>query len=61
MTGDGRSTDVEPVWVVWSEFFEGGGFHDINPGRDLEFPYTRLGRFQTEDGGKGSIPDRFKN
>jgi hypothetical protein len=54
VTGNGRSTDVEPVGVVGSEFFEGGGFDDIYPGRDLEFAYTRLVRFQTEYGGKGA-------
>jgi hypothetical protein len=61
VTSNGCGTDVEPVWVVGSEFFEGGGFHDINPGRDLEFAYTRLVRFQSEGGEKGSIPERFKN
>src|SRR5271170_2374077 len=42
VTGNGCGTDVEPVRVVGSEFFERGCFDDINPGGDLELAYTIL-------------------
>jgi hypothetical protein len=37
VTGYRGSADVEPVWVIRSEFFVGGRFHNVDPRRDFEF------------------------
>jgi len=34
---DGCGADIEPVWIIGSEFLEGAGFDDIDPGRDFDF------------------------
>ena len=39
MSGDGCGTDVEPIWIVGSEFFVCSGLDDIDPGWNLEFTY----------------------
>jgi len=36
---DGCGSDVEPIWIVGSEFFEGGSFDDVDPGGNFEFAF----------------------
>jgi len=33
----GGGADVEPVWVIRGEFFEGCGFDDVDPRGDFQF------------------------
>jgi len=37
VAGDGGSADVEPVWIVGGEFFEGCSFDDVDPRGDFQF------------------------
>ena len=37
VSSDGSGTHIEPVWIIGSEFLEGGGLDDIDPGRDFDF------------------------
>ena len=34
---DGCGADIEPVWIIGSEFLEGASLDDIDPGRDFDF------------------------
>jgi hypothetical protein len=42
VSGDGCGANIEPIWIIGSEFLEGGGFDDIDPGRDFDFACSRL-------------------
>lgn len=36
---DSCSADIVPIWIIGSEFLEGGGLDNINPGGDFDFTY----------------------
>src|SRR5579859_5900682 len=36
---DGGGTDIVPIWIIGSEFLEGGGLDNIDPGGDFDFTY----------------------
>ena len=42
VSGYGGGTDIEPVWIIGSEFFEGGCFDDVDPGWDFKLAYVGL-------------------
>jgi hypothetical protein len=62
VAGYGGGADVEPVWVIGSEFFVGGCFHNVHPRGDFEFACYKKLAVQGGDPEEGEgIPDRFRN
>jgi hypothetical protein len=33
---------IEPIWIIGGEFFERGGFDNVNPGGDFDFAYNSV-------------------
>ena len=51
VAGYGGGADVEPVWIVGREFFEGCSFDDVDPSGDFQFACERKLERRSKGGG----------